>query len=219
MFLVTKKVRGKPYIYLGCNEKLDDGKWRTRCTYLAKTKKLAAKKLATLPGLSDDERCKLINSLDSDCWRTPAHVIAAAREVMGAIDLDPATLPNNPVGAASFYTKETNGLAHPWAGNVWLNPPYGAPKPFILKLCQHYQDGDITAAIALVKSGVLQNTGTAAHIHQTKTAVCHWRGRLEFEHSKLKQTRSGADFDVAAIYWGADRERFAAVFAQYGFIS
>lgn len=44
----------------------------------------------------------------------------------GKIDLDPATEPNNPVGAKKFFTIEDDGLKQRWKGTVWLNPPYGA---------------------------------------------------------------------------------------------
>jgi len=48
----------------------------------------------------------------SDGWYTPAHLIAAAREVLGAIDTDPATCAaaQAVVQAAAWYTETENGL-------------------------------------------------------------------------------------------------------------
>lgn len=63
---------------------------------------------------------------------TPPKVIDAARRVMGAIDLDPASSAraNRVVGAARIYTSEENGFEASWdqflnPSRVFLNPPGG----------------------------------------------------------------------------------------------
>lgn len=58
----------------------------------------------------------------TDEWLTPPEIIRA----LGPFDLDPCAPVTRPwPTAAQHYTIEDNGLTKPWAGRVWLNPPYG----------------------------------------------------------------------------------------------
>ena len=58
---------------------------------------------------------------------TPEDVAERARRVLGAIDLDPASCEeaNATVGAEAWMGQDIDGLAQPWAGRVFLNPPGG----------------------------------------------------------------------------------------------
>ena len=60
--------------------------------------------------------------MKNDEWLTPPGIIAA----LGDFDLDPCAPAVRPWGtAASHYTLADNGLAQPWKGRVWCNPPFG----------------------------------------------------------------------------------------------
>ena len=61
----------------------------------------------------------LLSQSDQNDWRTPRKFLDAAREVMGAIDLDPATSAeaNDTVKAETFYTEANDGLQQPWRGS------------------------------------------------------------------------------------------------------
>ena len=91
------------------------------------------------------------NSLENE-WYTPAPIIAAARAVMGGIDLDPASSAkaNETVQATTFYSIEDDGLNKEWQGRVWMNPPYAAKliPAFIDKL----STSNITQAIVLTNN-------------------------------------------------------------------
>ena len=59
-------------------------------------------------------------------------------ETLGVtFDLDVAA----PIGgsgiAPKWFDKESNGLEQEWFGNVWMNPPYSNPTPWVEKFIAH----------------------------------------------------------------------------------
>lgn len=101
-------------------------------------------------------------SSETNEWYTPAHILDLARFTLGAIDLDPASCAdaNRTVRAAAYYDQGSNGLAQPWEGRVWLNPPYGKTGGrsnqdiWAEKLIAEYEGGNCSAAILLVKAAL-----------------------------------------------------------------
>jgi hypothetical protein len=92
---------------------------------------------------------ELIVQSGSNEHYTPAKYIEAAREVLGEIDLDPASckLAQKTVKATTFFDKKTDGLVQEWRGRVFLNPPYGAlTGKFVKKLIDDILAHRVTAA-------------------------------------------------------------------------
>lgn len=89
-------------------------------------------------------------------WYTPEKYIELARQVLGVIDLDPASceLANETVKAERFYSEQDNGLTKEWTGRVWMNPPYGSDLigQFTEKFTEEYNAGNITEGIVLVNN-------------------------------------------------------------------
>lgn len=150
-------------------------------------------------------------------WYTPPEIIEAASDVMGSIDLDPAsceTAQSN-VKAKRFYTADDDGLSKKWTGNVWLNPPYS--KDLI---------GQFAAKVVAESSGfeqaiVLVNNATdTAWFHElasVASAICFLRGRVKF----LDRTGKPANTPVqgqAVLYVGQNVEHFRSRFSAFGLV-
>ena len=153
----------------------------------------------------------------SDEWHTPAEYIEAAREVMGGIDLDPATnvTAQEVIQADTCFTKDDNGLDRKWHGRVWLNPPYSMPLVtyFVAKVLDEYDLGHIQEAVILVN-----NSSDTKWFHRLlqRCPACFTCGRVKFWHPQWKsfQTRQGQTF----FYLGQNKRRFREVFSRFGVV-
>lgn len=161
-----------------------------------------------------------IFSSKSDEYYTPAEYIAAVVDVLGGIDLDPASceLAQATVGAARYYTKADDGLAQPWEGRVYLNPPYGTTGGesnqgiWAKRLVDAYTSGAVTGAVLLVKAALGYEWFEELWY---RWPVCFPRRRLSFgmpDGSGDGQSKQGS----ALFYFGQEPERFAERFRRFG---
>lgn len=159
-------------------------------------------------------RPHVANNSGNNEWYTPADYIEAAREVMGSIDIDPASndIAQETVKAAVYYTAETNGLDKEWRGNVWMNPPYASDLigKFIDKLVGELPN--IEQAIVLVNNAT--ETEWFGKLISRANAVCFPRSRVKFY---MPDGKKGNPLQgQAVIYFGEHMERFAEVFSGKG---
>ncbi len=149
-------------------------------------------------------------------WYTPPSFIEAARQVLGQIDLDPASseIANNTVLATKFYAAKDDGLAQEWSGNVWMNPPYSSSLIglFAEKLVEHFTDGSVRSAIVLVNNAT--ETKWFQSLLSFGSAVCFPLSRIRFLDP---DGNPGAPLQgQALIYFGSDRELFGREFREFG---
>jgi ParB family chromosome partitioning protein len=152
-------------------------------------------------------------------WYTPAEYIEAARLMMGAIDLDPATslAANEIVKAGQIFTADDSGLTESWDGCVWLNPPYAQPliSQFCDKLADSVRAGSVSAACVLVNNAT--ETQWFRALVDVAAAICFPSGRIRF-WSPGKESAAPLQ-GQAVIYVGSDVDRFIQAFGSFGFVT
>lgn len=151
---------------------------------------------------------RVMGSSASVEWYSPPHVVDLAVATLGEIDLDPCWHPESPVRATLAYTADDDGLAKPWAGRVWLNPPYGREVgTWTAKLVDEYNGGSVTEAIALIPARV-----DAQWFRRLDPFPrCFPYGRLVFSNHE-----NSAPFPAAIPYLGRNVLHFAKVFGAIG---
>lgn len=155
-----------------------------------------------------------------DEWYTPPDLIKRAHHVMGRVDLDPASCPiaNRTVKARMFYTKAMNGLnlALPWAGRVWLNPPYGrgpqSAGAFIERLVSEWQSRRVTEAIVCLNLNSMSSEWFRP-LHDVASAHGIAYGRPSYI-APDDQEDSSPTKGTVLVYLGASPEKFAAAYGD-----
>ncbi len=154
----------------------------------------------------------------SDEWYTPPEYIELTRQVMGGIDLDPAsnTTAQQWIQAERWYGIKNDGLKMHWDGRVWLNPPYGGGgmPQWIDKVIDAYENGAVTQAVVLVRPAA----GTAwFQLLSSRFLCCALHKRIKFidaEGQKSSPTHGNIFY-----YLGQNIERFSEVFRAIGVVS
>ena len=172
--------------------------------------------IATAPNIMQDHQ--LLNQSGSVEWYTPAPYVEAARDVMGSIDLDPASCEsaNAVVRAKQFFTAEDDGYLRVWRGNVWLNPPYGYRDNvsnqalWSAKLLFEYSEGHVSQAVLLVNAV----PGNKWFAPLWDYLICFPDHRIRFYND---DTEAGhPTHSNALVYLGPNTDKFAQVFSEFG---
>lgn len=131
--------------------------------------------------------------MGSATWLTPPEWISA----LGPFDLDPACPPSMPwPTAARMLTVADDGLATPWEGRVWLNPPFGREAAVWLRKMALHGNG-----IALVPA----RTETAMFYESVwgkANAVCFVKGRPHFHFFDGKRAPFNSGAPIALVAYG-----------------
>jgi len=152
-------------------------------------------------------------------WYTPTSITKAAADVMGGIDLDPASCEaaNRAVGAECYYSLSDNGLTTDWFGRVWLNPPYKQPavSQFCEKTIKELLNGNVSEAIVLTNN--FTETEAGQKLLTMSDAVCFHAQRIKFIDTDGAE--SGAPLQgQMLVYVGPNKIKFVEIFSAFGVV-
>jgi ParB family chromosome partitioning protein len=170
------------------------------------------------PAALAKKKAHVTNNSGNNEWYTPDIFIDAARDVLVAFDLDPASssIANKTVKARQFFTETDDGLAQDWpVGRIWMNPPYGTPLigKFASKFAQAIVDG--SEGIVLVNNAT--ETAWFQEVAGVSSAICFPKSRIKFVNEEGEA--GGAPLQgQALIYFGADAGKFKEVFCPFGMV-
>lgn len=129
-----------------------------------------------------------------DEWLTPPDLLAK----LGEFDLDPCAPVSPPWRTAKKqFSIQDNGLAQPWHGRVWLNPPYGSETGTWLKRLADHGDG-----IALIFART-ETTMFFDHVWEKASALLFIRGRLTFHHVDGRKAAANGGAPSVLIAYGS----------------
>ena len=161
---------------------------------------------------TDEKKIPIQQNTGNNERYTPKEYIDAAREVLGTIDLDPASseLANETVKATKFFTAEDDGLTHEWFGNIWLNPPYA--KDLLPLFAEKFANSNFNQAIVLVHNAT--ETRWFLNFIRKASAIVFPTGRVDCK--TLGENNNAPLQGSAVIYSGDNVSKFLDVFSKFG---
>ncbi len=166
-------------------------------------------------------------SSESEHWLTPPAFLRLVLAVLGSITMDPATNRASLVEADTHaYVGEEDGLALPWIGQLFCNPPYG-DKIALWTKAMRLRAGDLRSCqlIGLLPARV-DTSWCQADVFASADAWVFWSGRITFWQVRAdgsvgpcldkKGNPMPAPFPSLVPYWGPDPIGFGRVFGRYG---
>jgi len=141
--------------------------------------------------LSGHQSAKMKN----DEWLTPPEII----KELGSFDLDPCSPIVRPWPTASqHFTIEDDGLAQPWSGRVWCNPPFGREAVKWLRRMAEHGNG-IALIPARTETKMFYET-----VWPCADAILFIRGRPHFHAVDGKRAPFNSGAPICLVAYGRE---------------
>lgn len=149
------------------------------------------------------------NNMSID-WYTPKHIFDS---LSIQFDLDPCCPQGGVpwIPATKHYSLPEDGLALPWSGTVWCNPPYGKETPRWLDKMNTHKDG-----VALVFSRT--DVKWFHDILSKANALLFLRGRVQFVDALGATGGSGSSCGSVLAAWGIKSVKALQGMSEEGWI-
>jgi hypothetical protein len=128
--------------------------------------------------------------LGGDEWYTPRWLFDALEITFDIDTCSPQDRTHVSVPAKRWYTIEDDGLAQPWSGIVWCNPPYSTPNDWAMKMIAHGN--------GLLLTHIPMNAGWAAEVWRAADGIRLFQA-MEFVRPDGAKQRPGYWLMLAAF--------------------
>jgi hypothetical protein len=136
---------------------------------------------------------------------TPPYVLEPVRDLLGGIELDPCTTPDNPVRADRFYTPPTDGVVESWrARTIFCNPPYGEARVRWVRRCAEAAS-EGSSVVLLIPAHT--DTRIWHEAMNTASSVLFLKGRVKFGIPRDNGRQVAASHPSCLIGWNVDVSR------------
>jgi len=142
-----------------------------------------------------------IDTGGKDDWQTPDEVTDPIADAHDGIDLDPCAGPGTDIGTINIRPPD-NGLAKPWGGVVFVNPPFSSKGDWLAKVVEESRRPMVDTVYVLTPDA----TDVAAWWHEyiAAEAPVTWfaTSRVNFYDPAEGEVKKGVPFNTAISVFG-----------------
>lgn len=139
-------------------------------------------------------------------WRTPKSLFYRLSHDFGPFDLDAAADDENHL-CERYYTEQTDGLASPWFGKVFINPPFKNVLPWHQKAIEHATQQTKSSFVCGASCVILSPSSISSKwFHECALKyglILLPTKRIGFVNPEKKDLKSSPDRDTIIVVYGS----------------
>jgi len=144
---------------------------------------------------------QFVQKSKKDVWQTPPSVVLPINNLHSGIDLDPCAGRGTDIGRENIRPPK-DGLAEPWHGVVFVNPPFSDKDEWLAKAVDEIERPEVEAIYLLTPD----STDTISWWHEfiAEHAAVTWfpEGRINYIDPETGEQANGVSFGSAVSVLG-----------------